>query len=59
MDDVSLGGDAATILNDVRHMETAAKLTFDMNYSKCEVVGHIYVTRALFVSRGITLPETC
>jgi hypothetical protein len=59
LDDVSLGGDAATVLNDFRHMETAAKqLGLEINYSKCEVVGHNDVIRALFVSHGICLLET-
>jgi hypothetical protein len=40
-------------------METAAKqLGLEMNDSKCEVVGHTDATRALFVSHGISLPET-
>jgi Reverse transcriptase (RNA-dependent DNA polymerase) len=56
LDDVcSLGSDAETVLNDFRYMETAAKqLGLEMNYSKCEVVGHNDVSRALFVSHGIS-----
>jgi hypothetical protein len=59
LDDVSLGGDAATVLNDFKHMETAAKqLGLEMSYCKCQVVGHTDVSRALFVSHGISLPKT-
>ena len=54
-----MGGDAATVLEDFRLMETAAtRLGLEMNDSKCEVVGHTDVTRALFVSHGISLPDT-
>jgi hypothetical protein len=60
LDDVSLGADTATVLKDFRHTETAARqVGLEMNYYKCEVDGHTDVTRALFVSHGISLPETC
>ena len=42
----------------MRLEEAAQLLGLKMNRTKCEVVGHTDETRALFMTHGITLPET-
>jgi hypothetical protein len=59
LDDITLGDDARTCLNDFLHLEDAARrLGLEMNRSKCEVVGHTKKTRTLFATHNVTLPET-
>ena len=59
LDDVAMGDDASTVLQDFIDLETAAKqLGLTMNREKCEVVGHTDDTRSLFAAHGISLPET-
>jgi len=59
LDDVALGGDAASVLKDFILLEAAAKqLGLELNRNKCEIVGLSDDTRALFASHGINLPET-
>jgi len=59
LDDVAMGDDASTVLQDFIDLEIAAKqLGLRMNHEKCEVVGHTDDTRLLFAAHGISLPET-
>ena len=59
LDDVTLGGEAACVLEDFIQLEVAAKkIGLEINYKKCEIVGHSDNTRSLFASRGVNLPET-
>ena len=59
LDDVAMGDDAPTVLQDFINLETAAEqLGLRMNREKCEVVGHTDDTRLLFATHGISLPET-
>jgi len=59
LDDVAIGGEAACVLEDFVQLEVAAKkIGLEMNHNKCEIVGHSAVSRSLFASRGINLPET-
>jgi Reverse transcriptase (RNA-dependent DNA polymerase) len=48
LDDIVVGGDAKTCLDDFLYLEDAARrLGLEMNRSKCEVVGHTKKTRTL------------
>jgi len=59
LDDITLGDDAAVCLEDFLRLEAASeKLSLTLNRSKCEVIGHNDVSRALFSASGISLPET-
>mgnify|MGYP003478004916 CR=1 FL=1 len=59
LDDVAMGGDAKTVLEDFLHLEATAKeFGLELNRSKCEVVGHTEETRRLFATQNIILPET-
>lgn len=59
LDDLTLGGEAQTVLDDFIYLETAAKqFGLELNRSKCEVIGHTDETRTLFAAHGITLTET-
>ena len=59
LDDITIGGNARTCLDDFLHLEDAARrLGLEMNRSKCEVVGHTNKTRTLFATHNVTLPET-
>ena len=49
LDDITLGDDAAICLEDFLRLEAASeKLGLTLNRSKCEVIGHNDVSRALF-----------
>ena len=59
LDDITLGDDAKTILQDFLLLTEAAKsLGLEINMNKCEVVGHTDATRSLFAANNVTLPET-
>jgi hypothetical protein len=59
LDDITLGDDAPVCLEDFLRLEAAsAKLGLTMNRSKCEVIGHNDVSRALFSASGVFLPES-
>jgi len=59
LDDITLGDDAAVCLEDFLRLEAASeKLGLTLNRSKCEVIGHSDVSRALFSASGVSLPET-
>ena len=59
LDDITIGGNARTCLDDFLHLENAARrLGLEMNRSKCEVVGHTNKTRTLFATHNVTIPET-
>jgi hypothetical protein len=59
LDDVTIGGYAADVLEDFELLEMSAKLIgLEMNHEKCEIVGHSDETRSLFAAHGINLPET-
>ena len=59
LDDITLGDDAAVCLEDFLRLKAASeKLGLTLNRSKCEVIGHNDVSRALFSARGVSLPET-
>ena len=59
LDDVTIGGEATCVLKDFIQLELAArKIGLEINYNKCEIVGHTDDSRSLFASSGINLPET-
>ena len=59
LDDITLGDDAKTVLQDFLLLaETAKSLGLEINMNKCEVVGHTDATRSLFAANNVTLPET-
>jgi len=51
LDDVSLGCNAACVMNDFIQLEAAAKqLGLELNRNTCEIIGHSDCTRLLFAS---------
>ena len=59
LDDVSMGGDAATVADDFNRLETdAARLGLTLNRSKCEVAGLTQESRDILSARGVNLNET-
>ena len=46
-------------MDDFLHLQDAARrLVLEMNWSKCEVVGHTKKIRTLFATHNVTIPET-
>ncbi len=59
LDDLTVGGDVRTVINDFLYLEAAARqLGLELNRSKCEVIGQTDETRTLFAAHGIILKET-
>ena len=59
LDDVAMGGDAETVVEDFLHLEATSKeFGLEMNRSKCEVIGQTNETRSLFAAHDVILPET-
>ena len=58
LDDVGIGGDVQSVIEDIQHLELEAnELGLRLNYSKCEVIGLDKPSRAMWNQASLSFQE--